>query len=93
MQSLNQRIEIFACVLGPFQRRGHTVLQQAGAIVAVDATFSLDLQDTKLVRFVTCSAAGGRLLGCILVSNENGDMLWAAFQALGPMSFLTDNCR
>ncbi len=106
---INQRMEMFACVVDPFHRRPHSVLQQAGDIVAVDATSSLDLQDTKLVRFVTCSAAGGIPLGYILVSHENEDTLWAAFQAfhallpecafrsrgpdLVPVSFLTDDCR
>ena len=45
---------MFACVADPFHRRAHSVLKQAGDIVAVGATSSLDLQDTKLVRFVTC---------------------------------------
>ena len=68
---LNGRMEMFACVVDPFQRRAHKILQQSGDIVAVDATSSLDLQDTKLVRFVTCSPAGGIPLGYILVSHEN----------------------
>ena len=97
------------CVVDQFHRRAHSVLQQAGDIVAVDATSSLDLQDTKLVRFVTCSTAGGIPLGYILVSNDNEGTLWAAFQEfhallpecafrsrgpdLVPVGFLTDNCR
>ena len=81
MRSLNHRMEMVACVVDPFQRRAHVVLQQAGDIGAVDATSSLDLEDTKLVRFVTCSAAGGIPLGYILVSHENEDTLRAAFQA------------
>ena len=78
---INHRMEMFACVVDPFHRRAHSVLQHAGDIVAVEATSSLDLQDTKLVRFVTCSAAGGIPLGYILVSHENEDTLRAAFQA------------
>ena len=100
---------MFACVVDPFHKRAHSVLQQAEDIVAVDATSSLDLQDTKLVRFVTCSEAGGIPLRYILVSHKYEDMLRAAFQAfyallpewafrnrgpdLGPVSFLTDDCR
>ena len=68
---LNGRMEMFACVVDPFQRRAHKILPQSGDIVAVDATSSLDLQDTKLVRLVTCSPAGGIPLGYILVSHEN----------------------
>ena len=106
---LNGRMEMFACVVDPFQRRAHKILQQSGDIVAVDATSSLDLQDTKLVRFVTCSPAGGIPLGYILVSHENEITLETAFQHFksilpehawknrgpdrGPVSFLTDDCE
>ena len=69
--ALVKQEEMYACIVDPFQRRAHKILQQAGDIVAVDATSSLDLQDTKLVRFVTCSPAGGIPLGYILVSHEN----------------------
>jgi hypothetical protein len=40
---------------------------------------SLDLQDTKLIRFVTFSLAGGVLLGYILPSHENEETLVEAF--------------
>ena len=71
---------MFACVVDPFQRRARKILQQSGDIVAADATSSLDLQDTKLVRLVTCSPAGGIPLGYILVSHENEITLETAFQ-------------
>ena len=108
-REINGRMEMYACVVDPFQARAHKILQQAGDIVAVDATSSLDLQDTKLVRFVTCSPAGGIPLGYILVSHENEKTLETAFQDFksilpehawknrgpdrGPVSFLTDDCE
>ena len=73
------RMEMIACVVDPFSQRAHGILQQAGDIIAVDATSSLDLQDTKLVRFVTCSPAGGIELGYMLVSHENEETLAVAF--------------
>ena len=47
--------------------------------VAVDATSSLDLQDIKLIRFVTRFPAGGIPLGYILLSHENEETLLDAF--------------
>ena len=67
-KEINARIEIYAFVVYPFASRAHKVLPQAGDIVAVDSTSSLDLQDTKLIKFVTCSPAGGILLGEIKIS-------------------------
>ena len=103
------RMEMIACVVDPFSQRAHGILQQAGDIIAVDATSSLDLQDTKLVRFVTCSPAGGIELGYMLVSHENEETLAVAFDLFktllpihafknrgpdkGPIAFLTDDCR
>ena len=73
------RMEMIACVVDPFSQRAHGILQQAGDIIAVDVTSSLDLQDTKLVRLVTCSPAGGIELGYMLVSHENEETLIVAF--------------
>ena len=103
------RMEMIACVVDPFSQRAHGILQQAGDIIAVDATSSLDLQDTKLVRLVTCSPAGGIELGYMLVSHENEGTLVVAFDLFktllpthafknrgpdkGPIAFLTDDCR
>ena len=103
------RMEMIACVVDPFSQRAHGILQQAGDIIAVDATSSLDLQDTKLVRLVTCSPAGGIELGYMLVSHENEETLVVAFDLFktllpthafknrgpdkGPIAFLTDDCR
>ena len=64
-KDINGRIEIYACVVDAFASRAHKLLPQAGDIIAVDATSSLDLQDTKLIRFVTCSLASGTPLGYI----------------------------
>ena len=79
-KEINGRIESYACVVDPFASRAHKLLPQAGDIVAVDATSSLDLQDTKLIRFVTCSPAGGIPLGYFLSSHENKETLVQAFE-------------
>ena len=39
---LNGRMEMFACVVDPFQRRAHKILPQSGDIVAVE-TFAVFL--------------------------------------------------
>ena len=107
-KKINGRIEMYACVVDAFASRAHKLLPQAGDIIAVDATSSLDLQDTKLIRFVTCSPAGGIPLGYILSSHENEETLVEAFgelqkilpvhafknrgPELGPVCFLTDDC-
>ena len=85
----------------------HKLLPQAGDIVYVDATSNLDRQDSKLVKFMTCSPAGGLPLGFVITPSESEPVLKAAFKALkevlpeeafnkrgkdeGPVLFMTDD--
>ena len=83
------------------------MLPQSGDIVFLDSTGSLDRQDSRFFRFLTCSPCGGLPLGYVITSNETEELLSAAFQTfmnslppyafykrggLGPYCFLTDDC-
>lgn len=94
-------------VCDPLSQRVHKLLPQAGDIVYVDATSNLDRQDSKLVKFMTCSPAGGLPLGFVITPSESEPVLKAAFKALkevlpeeafnkrgkdeGPVLFMTDD--
>ena len=84
----------------------HEVLPQAGDIVYVDATSNLDRQDSRLIKCMTCSPAGGLPLGFIITNSESEKTLKLSFEKLkkvlpkdaffkrgkdkGPVSFMTD---
>ena len=83
------------------------MLPQAGDIVFLDSTGSLDRQDSRFFRFLTCSPCGGLPLGYVITSNETEELLTKAFEKfkillpnyafykraeLGPHCFLTDDC-
>ena len=57
--------DTIVAVCDKLSRRVHEVLPQAGDIVYVDATSNLHRQDSKLVKFMTCSPAGGLPLGLV----------------------------
>ena len=63
--------ETIVAVCDMLTRRVHKLLPQAGDIVYVDATSNLDRQDSKLIKFMTCSPAGGLPLGFILTKSES----------------------
>jgi hypothetical protein len=44
---------------------------------------STDRQDSKLIKFMTCSPAGGLPLGFIVTSSENEKTLTRAFEVFG----------
>ena len=94
-------------VCDKLSQRVHEILPQAGDIVYVDATSNLDRQDSKLVKFMTCSPAGGMPLGFIITNSESEKSLIKAFENLkkvlpenaffkrgkdkGPVIFMTDD--
>ena len=99
--------ETIVAVCDFLSRRVHKVLPQAGDIVYVDATSNLDRQDSKLIKFMTCSPAGGLPLGFLITSSESEKVLKEAFEKLkkvlpddafnkrgkekGPVLFMTDD--
>ena len=99
--------ETIVAVCDKLSKRVHKLLPQAGDIVYVDATSNLDRQDSKLVKFMTCSPAGGLPLGFIVTKSESEITLTAAFVKLkevlpdfafygrgkdkGPVLFMTDD--
>lgn len=99
--------ETIVVVCDNLSKRVHKVLPQSGDIVYVDATSNLDRQDSKLVKFMTCSPAGGLPLGFIITSSENEKTLTEAFEMFkdvlpedafhkrgkenGPVLFMTDD--
>ena len=99
--------ETIVVVCDKLSRRVHKVLPQAGDIVYVDATSNLDRQDSKLIKFMTCSPAGGLPLGFIISSSESEKTLKQAFDKFkqilpddaffkrgkdkGPALFMTDD--
>ena len=99
--------ETIVAVCDMLSRRVHKLLPQAGDIVYVDATSNLDRQDSKLIKFMTCSPAGGLPLGFIITRSESEVTLTAAFRKLkevfpdygfygrgkekGPILFMTDD--
>ena len=56
------------------------VVPGSGDIVFIDATSNLDRCDTKLIRIITPSAAGGLTLGFCLASCETEVVLTEAFR-------------
>ena len=90
-------------------RRVHEILPQAGDIVYVDATSNLDRQDSKLIKLMTCSPAGGLPLGFVITHSESQKSLEKAFEMLktvlpenafhkrgiekGPEIFMTDDAE
>ena len=101
--------EVIVAVCDSLSRRVHKVLPQAGDIVYVDATSNLDRQDSKLVKFMTCSPAGGLPLGFVVTSSESEKVLTEAFtefkrilpddafakrgKEIGPTLFMTDDAN
>ena len=99
--------ETIVAVCDQLSRRVHKLLPQAGDIVYVDATSNLDRQDSKLIKFMTCSPAGGLPLGFVITRSESETVLKAAFRKLkdvlpddafykrgkerGPSLFMTDD--
>ena len=63
--------EIVIVVLDQLAKRVHKLVKQAGDIVYVDGTGSLDRLDTQLVKLMTCSPAGGLPLGFMLLGSKN----------------------
>ena len=94
-------------VCDKLSKRVHNELPQAGDIIYVDATSNLDRQDSKLIKFMTCSPAGGLPLGFVITPSEGEDVLQAAFETFkevlpeeafnkrgkdeGPVLFMTDD--
>ena len=70
--------EFIVAICDKFCRRVHENVQQAGDIVLVDATSSLDRHDTKLFHLVCPTPVGGLPLGNILTSKEDGATIKAA---------------
>ena len=99
--------ETIVAVCDKLSKRVHKLLPQAGDIVYVDATSNLDRQDSKLIKLMTCSPAGGLPLGFVIVRSESEDVLKEAFKKLkdvlpedafykrgknkGPTLFMTDD--
>ena len=100
--------EYYVTVCDPFSQRCHEMLPASGDIVFLDSTSSLDRQDSRFFRFLTCSPCGGLPLGYIITSNEREELLTTAFtkfrdslpqyaffkrgKDLGPHCFMTDDC-
>ena len=63
--------EIVIVVVDQLAKRVHKLVKQAGDIVYVDGTGSLDRLDTQLVKLMTCSPAGGLPLGFMLLGSKN----------------------
>lgn len=97
----------YVCVCDNLSQRVHEMLPQAGDIVFLDSTGSLDRQDSRFFRFLTCSPCGGLPLGYIISSNETEELLTKAMKQFktilpsfaffkrgekGPQCFLTDDC-
>ena len=85
------------------------VVPHSGDIIMVDATSSLDRQDSKLMRFITGGPAGGLPVATIILSSETRSLLTDAFLLLrsmlpsfafngrgptaGPVIFMTDDAE
>ena len=91
----------------PMTNRVHSTLPQAGDIVFIDSTSSLDRVDSKYFRLLTVSPAGGLPLGAIITSSESEEILTEALTLfkntlpssafyhrgpLGPALWMTDDC-
>ena len=74
--------DTIVAVCDSLSRRVHEILPQAGDIVYVDATSNLDRQDSKLVKLMTCSPAGGLPLGFVITNSESEKSLKKAFEML-----------
>ena len=99
--------DTIVAVCDKLSRRVHEIVPQAGDVVYVDATSNLDLQDSKLVKLMTCSPAGGIPLGFVITSSESKKSLKKSFEMLktvlpenafykkgrekGPTIFMTDD--
>ena len=97
--------ETIVAVCDKLSQRVHKVLPQSGDIVYVDATSNLDRQDSKLIKFMTCSPAGGLPLGFVVTGSESEKVLVFAFEKFkqllpnyafynkktGPTLFMTDD--
>ena len=91
----------------PIMARAHQMLRQAGELVYVDATSSLDRYNCPTFMFSTCTPAGGLPLGVVITSGEDEASITEAFSFLksilpqnafygrganGPEMCITDDC-
>ena len=67
-------------VCDKLSQRVYKVLPQSGDIVYVDATSNLDWQDSKLIKFMTSSSAGGLPLGFVVTRSKSEKVLVSAYQ-------------
>ncbi|XP_043192573.1 PKS-NRPS hybrid synthetase cheA-like isoform X2 [Amphibalanus amphitrite] len=88
----------------PFMKRVHA-LREAGEVVFVDATASVDRLNTAVLPLLCCSPAGALPLGVVFSSSQDEAQLTTGFQLLQkavgsgafngrghPSAFITDNC-
>ncbi|XP_043233539.1 uncharacterized protein LOC122387421 [Amphibalanus amphitrite] len=88
----------------PFMKRVHA-LREAGEVVFVDATTSVDRLNTTIVPLLCCSPAGALPLGVVFSSSQDEAQLTTGFRLLQkdvgnaafngrghPSAFITDNC-
>ena len=100
--------EYYVVCIDKLASRVHECVPQSGDIVMIDATSSLDRQDSKFFRLLCCSPVGGLPLGFILISSENENLLTQAFMLFkqmlpshafykrgddGPILFISDDAR
>ena len=91
----------------PIMARAHQMLRQAGELVYVDSTSSLDRYNCPTFMISTCTPAGGLPLGVVITSGEDEASITEAFNFLksilpqnafygrgenGPEMCITDDC-
>ncbi len=101
------RQPLVLAVCTPLMSRAHTMLRQAGELIYIDATSSLDRYNCPTFIISTCSAAGGIPLGVVITSGEDEDTITEAFSIIktvlpekafygqgskGPQMCITDDC-
>ena len=103
---LSNKNQMIVAILDDMSSRVHELLPQAGDIVFVDGTGSLDGLDTQMFKLMTCSPAGGLPLGFLLLGSKDEETLTEGFSELklllpnnaffkrgkdGPLIFMTDD--
>ena len=74
--------EYVIAVCDNFCRRVHRYVPASGDIIFIDATSGFDRQDSKLIRLMCPSAAGGLPVGWCILSSETEAVQTAGFQLL-----------
>ena len=101
--------ETAVVICNPFMHRVHEKVPQSGDIVFMDATSSLDRNDTKLIHLVCPSPIGGLPLADLILTREDAGTIAFGLNLLksvlpshaffnrgihiGPQIFMTDDCN